>query len=292
MTDTPSTQPLDGFRRQIDTLDDQIISLINQRIAIVKQVGEYKRAHDMPGHCPIRPGREAKMLRRIAGSFKDSGFAAAGACQLWRTIIGTSTAAETELTVSVFAPEKERDLYWLAREYFGPAATYIRQPHAKRVIGDVLDGKASVGIVPTVAGNEGDPWWPSLLSSASDAPRLFAHLPFVYSENPKQFPAALAFARVAPEDSGDDVSLWAFDCNHDVSQHRLQTALGTANLSATWLHILNPSPNRRMHLIEIKGFVPPEHAGVASFFNSLAAEIEHHYFLGAYAVPFSVKEQE
>lgn len=280
---------LEQYRGRIDALDDQIIGLLKDRLGVVRQVAEYKRRHH-PGQFPIRAGREAKMLRRIAEIFKGSDFAPAAAAQLWRIIIGTSTALEGSLAVSVYAPEKERDLYWLAREYFGPAATISRQPHIKRVIGDVMDGKASIGVIPPLNSQESSSWWGNLLQSGADAPKIFAHLPFVYcGDDPKHFPSGLAFSRVAPEESGDDISLYALDIAHEISQHKLQTALGAAGINANWVGIASPSPGSRQHLVELRGFITPESDAFKAFLASLNGAITQSYFLGAYAVPFTIK---
>jgi hypothetical protein len=92
------------------------------------------------------PVREAEQVRRIMKKFENLGDdlllpAAAGA--LWRTIIGMSTSIESPLKVSAYTPIGDSDLYWLAREYFGPFLPITRQPYINRVIGDVMDGKST-----------------------------------------------------------------------------------------------------------------------------------------------------
>lgn len=282
------TSPLDQFRSQIDSLDDQIMALLKQRCDVVKKVGEFKR-ETAPGLFPIRPGREASMLRRISGIFKNSGFSPAAAAQIWRIIIGGSTAMEAELTVSVYAPNGEQDCYWLAREYFGPAAGIIKQPHIKRVIGDVLEGTATVGVVPTFSRDDTTGWWANLASPAPGSPKIFAHLPLVLPDE-KNTPTALAFAKLKPENSGDDVSVYVMELDHDVSQHRLQTTLAAAKLSGNWIGVANPSPNIRQHLVEIKGFVPPEDTSFKEWLAALGASVQNAHFVGAYGTPFSIKE--
>lgn len=279
------------FRREIDVLDNQIIELLQTRLNVVQKVGEYKKRTSSK-LCPIRPGREASMLRRIAKSFTGSTFSPAAAAQLWRIIIGTSTALEAKLTISVYAPDDNRDLFWLAREYFGPAATITRQPHAKRVIGDVIDGSAAVGIIPPLSADIESNWWSHLLQAGADNPKIFAHLPFVYhNEDRKNFPSALAFSRVLPEDSGDDMSVFVLQAEHNVSQHRLQTELNNAGLSAHWLNIGSLSANERHHVIELKGFITPDHTQFQQFLATMGKSIPHVYFLGAYATPFTLKEE-
>ena len=162
MSENAVNANLAAFRKHIDELDDNIIRLLAERIGVVEKVGAMKRS-EAPGICPIRPGREAEQLRRIMRQFEnirdDVLFPAAGAA-LWRIIIGMSTSIEAApLKLSAFTPIGDRDLYWLAREYFGPFVSVVRQPQINRVIGDVMDGKASVGVVPVPRGSDATNWW-------------------------------------------------------------------------------------------------------------------------------------
>ena len=50
-------------RNKLDVIDSQIISLFCERMETVKQVAEYKKAHDLP---ILAPGREQEILERVA----------------------------------------------------------------------------------------------------------------------------------------------------------------------------------------------------------------------------------
>lgn len=276
------------FRGQIDALDDKIIDLLIERIGIVSQVGEMKRGVNAT-QCPLRPGREADMVRRIAKKFEGTDFSPAAAAAIWRILIGASTAVEGALKISVYAPETDENLYWIAREYFGGFLNITKQPQIRRVIGDVMDGKASVGIVPNFTYTGDDQWWTSLLQRGQDIPSIFAHVPFVYYETPgRHSPSALAIGHITPECTEEDVSIIVLDTEYNVSQHRLQTAFTQANLQAQWLSIANLSTQSRHHLIELKGFVDSNHAGMKLFLANLGNAVMNHYFLGSYAVPFTL----
>jgi chorismate mutase len=58
-----SHEELDGYRRAIDALDEQILQLIAARVRVVLSVGEFKRKH---GLAVYDPERERSMLERLS----------------------------------------------------------------------------------------------------------------------------------------------------------------------------------------------------------------------------------
>ena len=287
---------LSALRAKIDEIDNKIIEQLIKRIEIVGKVGELKQKAITQNNilpCPIRSGREAEMVRRIIEEFRPTDFPAGAAAAIWRIIIGASTGVESKLTLSVFADEKENSLYWLAREYFGPNSPIIKQPHIKRIIGDVMDGKAAVGIVPFLRSADTSNWWTVLMQQGENVPKIFAHVPFVYTDVPgKAIPSALAIARLVPESSGDDMSLVVIEADANVSQSRLQTAFVTAKLEVTWINIATLSPASRHHLVEIKGFITDKHEGFTGMISALGASVFNTYFLGAYATPMTLANSQ
>ncbi|MEQ1789520.1 MAG: chorismate mutase [Rickettsiales bacterium] len=291
-TKDSSEQELYKLRQKIDEIDEVIINKIIERTGIVKQVGELKqRTATVP--CPIRPRREAEMIRSIIERFRPTDFPAGAAAAIWRIIIGASTSIEADLTLSVFSDDKENNLYWLAREYFGANSQIIKQPHIKRIIGDVMDGKAAVGIVPFLRSADTSNWWTVLLQRGENVPKIFAHVPFVYTDIPgKDIPSALAIAKLLPEPSGDDMSIIVIEADNNVSQSRLQTVFMNAKLEVTWINIANLNPTSRHHLVEIKGFITNEHEEFAAALLSIGRSIFGSYFLGAYATPMTLANSQ
>lgn len=282
MTENPNDTELAAFRQKIDALDDKIIALLIERIGIVANVGEMKR-RTAPGQCPIRAGREADMVRRIMGKFEGSLFPPAAAAAMWRILIGASTSVESPLSLSICVAERDETLYWLAREYFGPTLPVTRQPHVKRVVGDVMDGKTSIGIVPMLTADSD--WWTSLMPEGDNVPKIFACLPFVGDGAP----VALAIACIRPESTRDDVSLLALDTDGNLSQNRLQAVFAQTRLQAKWISITTPSAATRRHLVEIKGFITASDDTMAPLIAELGASLQKISFLGAYASPVWIK---
>lgn len=285
MSETSTDTRLSAFRAQIDALDDKLIDLLKERTAIVKQVGQLKHK-TAPGQCPLRPGREAEQVRRVAQAFKESDFAPAAGASLWRTIIAASLKVEGDLRVAVCTGEGCHDLPWLAREYFGAFAPLTRHVSPRRVIGDVLEGKAEIGVLPPLNAEEKLRWWPELIALAAgrdDKPQVFAHLPFVYTARPgRDTPSALAIGMITPEETGEDVTLLALDADENTSMHKLQTSFAQAKREAAWIEVAQPVAGRRQHVVEVKGFI----SDVTSL--KLPEGVDVH-LLGAYAAPLALE---
>jgi monofunctional chorismate mutase len=54
---------LDELRAKIDEVDQQLLRLLHQRVALVMAVGEYKRERDIPVYDPAR---ERALLERLS----------------------------------------------------------------------------------------------------------------------------------------------------------------------------------------------------------------------------------
>jgi len=286
-------QALNVLRGEIDGIDDKIIALLKDRSAIVQKVGALK-AQETPGRCPVRAGREAQQLRRVVEAFKDSPFQPAAAAAMWRMIIMASLAIEGEIKISVCVPDRSRSEYfWLAREYFGPFATFIRQPTPKRVMGDLIDGKAQVGVLPPFTEQSQGRWWTDIPGKDEGSkPKVFALLPFVHMNKPTpDTPTAVAVGLVEPEETGDDLSYLFIEVDEMVSHSKLQTVFAQVKLEARWLEVMTQIPGKRHHLVEVKGFITPEHEQYKAFCAAMNNTIISTSFLGAAASPVILNHQ-
>ena len=58
---------LEQLRSEIDKIDDQLISLFSQRMALSAQIADYKKAKGMPIHVPSREQEKLKDVASKAG---------------------------------------------------------------------------------------------------------------------------------------------------------------------------------------------------------------------------------
>jgi chorismate mutase len=74
-------------REQIERIDNQIISLLAERLALGKRTGELKRAAGLP---ILDPTREAAVIRRVAASARDAGLPSEPIREVFWQIVGMS----------------------------------------------------------------------------------------------------------------------------------------------------------------------------------------------------------
>jgi chorismate mutase/prephenate dehydratase len=141
---------LDDWRSRINSLDDEILKLLNQRGTAALQIGELKRQQDLPYFIPER---EAQVLERLV-ALNPGPLGPEAIRAVWREILSASLALEHPLPVA----------------YLGPAGTFAHQAATRRfgssarfrpvrTIADVFDeverDLAEFGVVPVENSTEG-----------------------------------------------------------------------------------------------------------------------------------------
>lgn len=83
---------LKDYRDQLDTIDAQLLALFQQRMAIVQQVADYKKAHEIP---ILASGREQEILERVRQNSSEE--LAPYAQTLFETLLSVSRAYQQTL---------------------------------------------------------------------------------------------------------------------------------------------------------------------------------------------------
>ena len=91
---------LPQLRTEIDAIDVQMLTLLNQRAALANAVGEIKHAE---GSTVFRPDRESQVIHRLQqrndGPLKDAGLA-----NIWREVMSACRALEAVQRVAYLDP--------------------------------------------------------------------------------------------------------------------------------------------------------------------------------------------
>jgi chorismate mutase / prephenate dehydratase len=89
--DTPPEGALKRIREDIDDIDDAMLALLAKRFAAVEKVREIKAASGAITQSPMRPAREAAILRRLLDA-KAENVPGELRIRLWRAIISSSAS--------------------------------------------------------------------------------------------------------------------------------------------------------------------------------------------------------
>lgn len=278
---TPDDANLERLRQNIDRIDDRLHDLLMERASLVEQIAAAKPA----GGVPLRPGREAFILRRLLNRHKGH-FPKTSLIRIWREIMGALVGMQAPFTVAVAEPEKGAGYAALARDHFGVSWPHLMHQTAGQVVRAVADGVVSVGVVPLPSPADTDPWWLSLTATADNLPRVVARLASIRQESPGIHPQtdALVIACRPHDPSGEDRSLLAVETSPDLSRDRLRILMDGVGLASRGLIATHRSEEACYHLIEVEGHVVDGDARLIALVVG-HDPIRHVRVGGGYAVP-------
>ena len=280
---------LGDLRAELDGLDDAMHDLVMRRARVVAELAGL----GAKGRVPLRPGREAAILRRLLGRHAGP-FPPASLVRLWRELIGGMTVVQRPMRIAVCEAGGGGAAYLAAaREHFGALVPLHGHSTPAQALNEVGSGQAVAAVLPVPREDETvrEAWWTTLLhqdrtrSNDADAMRLHvvARLPF-WAARPEGAPTvqALVVTAADPDPSGADRSLLGLELALDTSRARLGTALGAAGVRAGPV-ILRRDPGAAVAhaLVDVEGFVAEDDARL----GALGAVLRRPVVLGAYAIP-------
>jgi len=280
---------LDDLRREIDAIDDSIHDLLIQRTRLVNRIGARKRRSGNDG-LALRPGREAQIIRRLVKRHKGP-FPRRVLVRVWRELLSAQVAVQGRFSLAVFEPEGSITYRLLARDQFGSLAPMNASASLGQVLTEVAEGTATIGILPMPMGDRPEPWWRGLVSEHTDVPRIVARIPFAEPPAGAEATSALVVAKVAPEPTGDDVSLLAIELNGDMSRDRLRAVLHESHLPAEWLSgWQDPAePSHALNLLAVDEHLEANDPRLIRFRERVGEAVARALPLGTYARPLTAR---
>lgn len=141
---------LGALRRKIDSIDEQLVRLINERAKVSLEVGQAKHR---TGRSIYAPDRERLLLERIkamnAGPMNGEGLES-----IWREIMSSSLALEKPLRIA-YLGTRGSNSYSAAVAKFGHQLEYCGCPSIPDVFSQVEKGECDYGMVPVENSVEG-----------------------------------------------------------------------------------------------------------------------------------------
>jgi chorismate mutase-like protein len=143
--------PLADIRARIDTIDERIQALIDERARIAREVGVSKESAGALDY--YRPEREAQVLRRVLarnrGPLRDD-----EVLRLFREIMSACLAQQAPLRVAFSGPDGTHTHTAVTR-FFGHSVHAMPLATVEAVFGEVEAGAADFGVVPVESAGDG-----------------------------------------------------------------------------------------------------------------------------------------
>ena len=146
-------ETLEDCREAIDAIDNEMIAMLNERMEVVKRVGEIK--HDTGGAI-YRPEREKAIIERLAaisaeqgGTLNESAIEA-----IFLEIFAVSRNIELPERVAYLGPEGTFT-HQAAESRFGAMSEYLPMGSINAVFQTLEAGRAKFGVVPIESRRDG-----------------------------------------------------------------------------------------------------------------------------------------
>jgi len=144
---------LDDCRVAIDTIDDEMLTLLNKRMKIVERVGEIKNTQ---GGAIYRPEREKAIINRLVKlSKKQNGLLNDSAIEaIFLEIFAVSRNLELPEKIAYLGPEGTFT-HQAAESRFGAMSEYVSLNSIEAVFKELEAGRAKFGVVPIENSRDG-----------------------------------------------------------------------------------------------------------------------------------------
>lgn len=193
----PEPFDINRVRKDIDRVDNALLSLIAERLELANYVKSAKR-----GGAIWRPSREESHVRDLVKATQHSSPALVS--RIWAELMSASLSIQGPLMVHVGLKldQNERALP-LVRERFGASLPITIHPSATAALAAAYGDENAVAVVAAPA--TGVRWWTALTNTGAMAElKIMARLP---RHDASDWPEAVAVAVGTLAPSGDDMTL-------------------------------------------------------------------------------------
>lgn len=288
MVENQQDKQLQSLRSEIDKIDEQLVSLLDQRMEVVLKVGELKKNNQEKFF--IRSNREADMIKDLIKKVGPN-FPKSTIVHIWRKIITAANMQEQPLRVAIHNPKNISDFDYLVKEYYSDEVPLAHFDSATSVVSELEKGEAHIGVfaLPIMENEEKkedakENWWISLANNRLGL-RVYAKIPLIeFLDSQKGFTKIqlVAVAIKDAEKSSADNSLLYIEVAKEVSKSQILSALKEQGLNGRILKSvrLHQVEGIVFYLVELEGFYADNASEIAALSKSKAkpfAKILGHY---------------
>lgn len=141
---------LQKLRKQIDSLDEELVRLLNERVRVALEIGAAKK--EAGGEIYV-PAREKEVFDRVV-ALNEGPLAGQSVRAIYREIMSAALALESNLKIAYLGPPATFT-HQAAHAKFGASVDYLPVATITDVFTAVEQGKADYGVVPIENSIEG-----------------------------------------------------------------------------------------------------------------------------------------
>ena len=131
------------LRNRIDSLDDELLRLLNERTRVAQEIGVIKNRESLPIYSPDREMKLLRsLIRRSEGPLRPEAIRA-----IYREIMSAALAVEKDVVIACVGPLGSPS-YQAALAKFGSSVRYIFSAEIAGVFEEVAQERADCGVVP------------------------------------------------------------------------------------------------------------------------------------------------
>src|SRR6476661_9365158 len=144
---------LEAARTKIDAIDNQLISLLNQRAELVHEVGQIKKKDGLEIYVP---GREEKLLRKLTeiNAAQNGKLTEKAIRSIFREIMSAALALENSLKICYLGPAGSWT-HQVAINKFGNSVEYVAEVSTEGVFARVASQQVDYSVLPIEHSTEG-----------------------------------------------------------------------------------------------------------------------------------------
>ncbi len=148
--DGAANKTISVIRERIDSIDNQILLLLKERLLCAKDIGRLKNQNKRAKWDPLR---ERQIFERLK-AMNNNDFPEPPLISIFREIITTCRLSQKTVTVGYLGPEATFS-HLAGVKYFGQSARFVPQETIEDIFHDVEHGRITYGIVPVENSIEG-----------------------------------------------------------------------------------------------------------------------------------------
>ncbi|MGA0333306.1 MAG: chorismate mutase, partial [Kiritimatiellia bacterium] len=140
----------DEYRQRIDSLDKEIVRLLNERIRCAMEIGRLKQEANAPVYVPAR---EMQVFEKVM-ALNEGPMSSAHVRAIYREIMSAAISMELESSIAYLGPATTFT-HQAALSKFGQSLQYLPCETIEQVFEEVEKGNANYGVVPIENSIEG-----------------------------------------------------------------------------------------------------------------------------------------